>query len=577
MGKDVIGVRKIGILLMAVILVVCCALSVSASNRLSSAQVTASVFNDGSCQVNMTMTIRIDQQIDKLFFPIPENATAVSLNGSRVAASRQNGVRQVNLTRVLRKLTGELSFSIQYTLPDVIHTDENDMQQLQLPLLSGFQYPIESLQFTVTMPGEVGAKPAFTSGYHQSSIEADMDFSVEGMTITGVTLKPLKDHETLVMTVPVSDDMFPRALVVVSDTSALVVAMEIFAVLAVVYWLLFLRYIPMRRQLATEPPEGYGAGVLGAALSLQGTDLTLMVLDWAQLGYLTLCRDRDGRVYLRKRMDMGNERSAFEQRTFQKLFAKGSQVDTGSLAYARLLLDMGKKLPPLSELIRPRTGNVKLFRGLLGGIGLCAGAGIGLMMGDGAFLQGLLVVLMAALGGISGWHMAGWSYGLGLRHQKTMYFALALCLVWLLLGVSCGQGVLALWMVVAMAVGGLLLRFAGLRTELGRQTAASLGGLRSHLRKLDPQELEKRCEADPDYFFRLYPYALALGVEKSFCKAFGRISLGECPYVVGGPGEGKTASTWSQVLQAMASATESRAKRLPLERFIKFLRRLRQR
>lgn len=569
--------RKIGILLLAVILVVCCALTVSANNRLSSAQVTASVFADGSCQVNMTMTIRIDQQIDKLFFPIPENATAVSLNGSRVAAGRQNGVRQVNLTRLLRKLTGELSFSIQYTLPDVIHTDENDIQQLQLPLLSGFQYPIESLQFTVTMPGEVGAKPAFTSGYHKSSIEADMDFSVEGMTITGVTLKPLKDHETLVMTLPVSDEMFPRALVVVSDTSALVVAMEICAALAVVYWLLFLRYIPMRRQMATEPPEGYSAGVLGAVLSLHGTDLTLLVLDWARLGYLTLYRDRDGRVYLRKRMDMGNERSAFEQRTFQKLFAKVNQVDTGSLAYAQLLLAAGKKLPPLNELIRPRTGNVNLFRGLLAGIGLCAGAGIGLMMGDGALLQGLLVVIMAALGGVSGWWIAGWSSGLGLRHQKTMYFAFGLCVLWLLLGISCGQGMLALWMVIALLVGGILLRFAGLRTDLGRQTAASLGGLRSHLRKPDAQELEHRCEADPDYFFRLYPYALALGVEKAFCKAFGRISLGECPYVVGGPGEGKTADTWSQVLLTMAAATESRAKQLPLERFIKFLRRLRQR
>jgi hypothetical protein len=218
-----------------------------------------------------------------------------------------------------------------------------------------------------------------------------------------------------------------------------------------------------------------------------------------------------------------------------------------------------------------------LFRGLLAGIGLCAGAGIGLMMGDGALLQGLLVVVMAALGGVSGWWIVGWSGGLGLRHQKTMYFAFGLCLAWLLLGVGCGQGTLGLWMVIALLVGGILLRFAGLRTDLGRQTAASLGGLRSHLRKLDTQELERRCEADPDYFFRLYPYALALGVEKAFCKAFGRISLGECPYVTGGPGEGKTAGTWSQVLLTMASATESRAKRLPLERFLKFLRRLRQR
>ena len=569
--------RKIGILFMAVVLVLCCALTVSASNRITSAQATASVFADGSCQVNMTVTIRVDQQVEKLFFPVPENATAVSLNGSRVAAARRDGIRQVNLSRVLRKLTGELSFSIQYTLPDVIHTNENDMQQLELPLLSGFQYPIESLRFTVTMPGEVGAKPAFTSGYHKSSIEADIDFSVEGMTITGVTLKPLKDHETLVMTVPVSDEMFPRALVEVRDTSALAVGMKIFAVLAVIYWLLFLRYIPMRRQDATEPPEGYSAGLLGAVVALCGTDLTLLVLDWAQLGYLTLYRERDGKVYLHKRMDMGNERSAFEQRTFQKLFAKGNQVDTSALAYARLWLSVGKQRPALQELIRPKTGNTAVLRGLVSGIGLCAGAGIGLMMGDGALLQGLLAVLMAALGGVSGWYITGWTMGLGLRHQKKMYTAFGLCGLWLLLGVSCGQGLLGLWMVAALLLGGVFLRFAGLRTELGRQTAAQLGGLRRHLYKPDPETRELRCTTDPDQFFRMYPYALALGVEKAYCKAFGRISLGECPYVIGGPSEGKNAQTWSHVLRTMVEATEQRAKSLPLERLIKFLRRLRQR
>lgn len=568
--------RKLTVLLCALALLLCFATGVSAANSITSAQTAATVSSDGSCQVNMTLTIHLEEAVSKLSFPVPENATGVSLNGSRVTAPRSGGARQVDLSRLLRKLTGDLSFSIQYSLRDTVQTTEEGILELQLPLLCGFQYPIENLSFTVTMPGNVDVKPAFSSGYHKSSIEADLSCQVDGMTVTGTALKPMKDHETLVMTMPVSADMFPRTVVQVRDTGATNLAMGICAALALLYWLIFLRYFPMWRQASTEPPEGYDAGSLGSILALQGMDLSMMVLTWAQLGYLTITRQKRDQVLLRKRMDMGNERSRAEQTCFHKLFAKGDTVDTGSLAFARLWVDMGQKCAPMGELLHKRSGNVRIFRGLAALMGLFGGAGIGLVMAGGAVLQWFMMVLMAALGGLCGWVIIGWGASLGLRNKTPLYTGLGLSALWLLLGLSCGEFLFALWMVVGLLTAGLLLRFSGLRTQLGRQTAARIAGLRHHLKTQDPKAMAKRLETDPDYFFRVMPYAMALNADKAFSKAFRRLPQGDCPYISGGPGEGLTAATWRRKLHELVGIMEARARQLPLERFLRFLRNIRR-
>ena len=59
----------------------------------------------------------------------------------------------------------------------------------------------------------------------------------------------------------------------------------------------------------------------------------MLVIAWAQMGYLLIHLDDDGRVLLHRRMTMGNERSDFESQCFRRLFGKRKLVDTGSPYY----------------------------------------------------------------------------------------------------------------------------------------------------------------------------------------------------------------------------------------------------
>lgn len=563
--------RRIVIFITLVALLGSMALGVSAATGASSLQSFASVSADGSCQVSINMTLHLEQTVDKLYFPVPAQATGVSVNGSRVSAAKDGDVRNINLSRFVGNVVGDFSVSIQYSLRDVIVKTEEEILQLQVPLLCGFAYPVESLQVSVNLPGEVPVLPSFSSGYHQAAIEEYLSCRAEGATVTVQSLKPMKDHETLVMTMAVSEEMFPQSLVKTQTVGTAYTGMIICGALAVIYWLIALRSFPWRRKRNTQPPHGYTAGQMGGLAYMQGVDLPMSIFTWASLGYIQIHRDRSGHISLQKRMEMGNERSDAELRCFGKLFGKRTVVDTRSLHYASLQQAVEKRPTMVQELLRGSTGNVMLLRIFVAGIGLCAGGGIGLSMGNGAVLQVLLVLAMGVLGGFSAWFMVPWAAGWQLRCKHKLYRAAALAFVWLVLGLIAGEGVLALWFIGAMAVAGVLFIWSGRRTALGRQTTAQVLGFKRYLHRPDKDQLRQQVEQNPNYFFEMIPYAMALGEDKAFTASFGGGKLEKCPYLSGVEGEWP-AATWREILRSVAASMEQRALGLPKEKFLGMLR-----
>ena len=206
---------------------------------------------------------------------------------------------------------------------------------LTLPLLSGFAYPVEALSFAVTLPGETDAEPVFSSSYYQELIAAQLDVTVKGNTLSGRT-HSLKDHENLTMILPVQDTMFPRAAVTARVMGVMDLVVLGFALLAVIYFMLTMRPKWMHMEPRTTAPDGVTAGELQMWFTGRGVDFSLLVVHWAQLGYLRIQVDDNGRVLLHKRMEMGNERSRFENRCYRSLFGHRRIVDGTGYHYAHL-------------------------------------------------------------------------------------------------------------------------------------------------------------------------------------------------------------------------------------------------
>lgn len=535
-----------------------------------SATATATVNADGSCHVALAVTLRLDGSQDKIYFPLPTGATGIRVNGRRVSASKENEALQINLRRFVKGVSGDVSVNIQYDLHGLVTETEAGLLQLQLPLLSGFVYPISELQFAVTLPGATKALPAFASGYHKNAIEQHLTYEVEGNTIRGKSLKALKDRETLTMSLVVDDVMFPRVLVQTESTLTAWIGVITCAGLALLYWIFALRFMPLRKR-CTEAPEGFNAGQMGCILGSGGVDLTMMVFTWAQLGYVLIQPDKRGRVLIHKRMEMGNERSDMENRTFRNLFGGRQVVDATGRRYTELSAHLEGKAAGIGELMNKRSGNPRIFRFLASGAGLFAGGGIGAVLGSGAALQWFLIILLGALGGWTGYLILGWTDSGLLHNRRAMYRGLALATGWILLGSLAAVVPLGLAMGLGLIVFGILYGWSGRRTDFGKRTAGQLAGLKHYLRGGDKQQLKHACENDPDYFFRMAPYAIALGVGHAFAKAVGQERLEKCPYLTLGKDGQQNAAAWLDTMVEIAHVMDSRKRSRYLENLLRFV------
>ena len=563
--------RRVAYVLLALLLTAYLGLGVSAAVSASNLSGFATVNSDGGCHISVTVTLDVDQKVDKLYFPIPLDATGVSLNGSRVSAPKDGDVRNVNLSRLTRNVVGDVTANVQYSLYDVIVTTDTGALEMQLPMLSGFAYPIEKLEFSVTMPGEIEVLPGFVSGYHQARIEEDLEYSVSGATITGNSVRALKDHETLTMTMAVTPEMFPRTLTHTHDYQWAITAMGICAAVALVYWVIAMWNRPGFARTQPEPPQGYNAGSLGCLMAGAGLDLTMMVMTWAQLGYV-LIHVKGQKVILHRRMDMGNERSQTEIRWFRKVFKNGDRVDTTGFRYAQLCRMAAKSKEGTELLFRRFNGNPKIFRGVAGLAGLFGGLAMAVAMAEGAALQGILLVLFGALGGLSGWYVQAFGAGFFLRDRRLLQQSLGICAAWLLLGMLSGAADVALIMDALLLAAGLLLAWGGRRTPVGRLAQMQTRGFVRYLQRVGSAELLRRAGEDPEYFFRLAPYALALGREKLFARRFGQLRLERCPYLTTGMDGHMTVLQWAALMRKAVTMMNSRANGLFMEKTVRMIR-----
>lgn len=546
----------------------------SAASRVES-QITVSA--EGDCFVTTTATLRMEAINNGLTFPLPASAANITVNSAPASTIRTASATQVDISRLTGGMTGEFSILFSYTLPDAVkpvkinegESDEAWVLQLELPLLSGFELPVETLSFVVNMPSaKMTHSPVFTSTYRQSSVASDLNVKIDGTQIIGASKVTMNDHDGVTMTMQVPQEMFPTISTYVREGNPELIPMLICVALALAYWLIFLRCAPLIRRRSSTAPAGITAGEMGCRLTLAGADLTMMVFSWAQMGYLMILPDGRGKVLLQKRMDMGNERSAFENKVFRLLFGSRQMVDATGNQYARLCHKVTSIVPSERSVNKNNPGNMKLYRALCCGMQIFAGINVAMNMAASSALQVILSVILSVFGAVSAWLIQDVAYRTHLRGKVPVYIGLVCILLWIGLGLLSGM----VWIPMGAAFGQMVLgyfaAYGGRRSELGRSDAGQILGLRSYLKNMPREELGRLMDTDPEYFFHLAPYALALGVIKPYANAFSRRKIDSCPYLSVQTRGRQTAEDWGQLLADTADLMDARSRKLMVEKWI---------
>lgn len=559
--------RFLSMALILTLLLSALVLPASAASAASRVDSYITVHTNGDCQVTLTVTLRLDDYENGLVFPLPANATDINLNGAKARSNETADAVEVDISRVTNSMIGEVPFRLDFTIPDVIKVTEDRTLQLELPLLSGFSLPVEDLSFVVVMPGAVTSQPRFHSTYRQDSIDSDLDFVVNNNMITGASKAVLNDHEAVIMSMPVPTEMFPGVSIYVREGNPELVPMLILAGAALLFWLIFMGTLPIHRIRNVNIPQGISAGELGCRLTMSGGDLTAMVMTWAQLGYIMIQLDEHGRVLLHKRMDMGNERGTFERKVYKLLFGSRRVIDATGAAYAKLCRKVATYVPSEKNAGKGLNLKRRLFRLICCASHVFCGICVAMNMTGIAFLQILLSIALGGFAAVTAWLIQEIPFRTHLRGKVPVYIGGVCMLIWIVLGLIAGQVWIPLGSVFGQLILGYFAAYGGRRTDVARQDACLILGLRHYLKTVKKDELERIQRYDPEFFFHMAPCALALGVIKPFARNFDNRRLDQCPYIMTRVQGKRTAAEWAMLMAEVADAMDERHRQMMVERW----------
>ena len=133
----------------------------------------------------------------------------------------------------------------------------------------------------------------------------------------------------------------------------------------------------------------------------------------------------------------------------------------------------------------------------------------------------------------------------------------AACAAALLAMAQLGEGVLVMLLVIACEVLiGVLTLHGGRRTAFGDEIVAQALGYRKFLRRVTQSQLQSRLAQDSQYFYRILPYAEAMGLGRSLARTLGDTALEQCDWYQGAKPVPRTAAGFYSSLREALSLME---------------------
>ncbi len=512
------------------LLLLLCGSALAADAQISEMKTDCQILSDGSCQMTQTITVDVTGLASELRFPLPEGAKKASVAGYQ-AKKTMDGDNPVLVLEDAVGFSGSRTFIVTYTTGRLAAGQEDGSQLLRLPLqCPKWEYPVADYSFTVTLPTPVSAPaPSFSSGYYGDVIADMIELRSSEGVISGRIPAGLKDHEALEMTMRFESGYFSGAYAAASAGWVRTAAVALLCVCAFAYWALTLRSPGLHAVSRALPPDSALPCDLPFLLCGAKPDFNMLVLQWANLGYVSIGVSQKGNVSLYKCMDMGNERRSIETKLFAILFSQGDRVDGASVLYKQTAQRAAQALTHYWQrrLYSRSSGNVRIAQllcALACGAALTQAAQLLFPASALRWLTGA-VLLLAGTAASLPILTAPQAVYTGSRLRGLL--ALASAVLLLLPARLCGS-VLMLPALLCTAAMGALTMHGGQRTRFGTQMISQALGFRRFLLRVSEKHLLMMLRRDGQYYYELLPYAHAIGLGGGFSRLFGDAELEPC-------------------------------------------------
>ncbi len=492
-----------------------------------SVRITCIVDGRGNATVSQEVELSIVGALREIRFAFPGEARNRQVVGMRTKASAENGLRYLTVSNEMGFM-GTQSFTLSYT-QDKLVSGGQDSQKLSVPLLVPQDYRVGTVSLAVNLPREFTSYPTFSSGYYGEIIEDYMTVETLPTAITATVNGILQDSDSLTMDLTLPKGYFSGSFGQGIGSTLRTVLVILLIVLTLGFWWQTLRNPGLRVQVRTLPPDGVNPGDLPFLLAGGNADFNMLVSYWATLGYLSFYIDRAGHVILKRRMSMGNERRKYEKKLFDLLFGNSDHCDGASVRY--------KKVGERAMSVIPRYWQRRLYDKSSGSPVLarwlcalaCAFATVSAMDSLApARFHGFFLLLSFVAGFalcIIAISACGMFY---LRDWKKLGIGIAAGFLLLLLGGLGGvAGLMAPSVALSVFIGWQTIH-GGRRSLYGTEVISQTLGFRRFVSSANDHHLSQMLRRDPQYFYKMLPYAQAMGQGRQFVSQFHDVQLEPC-------------------------------------------------
>lgn len=510
-------------------------LGVFADFQVDQATINAQVSDTGTAQVTASFQLSFSSTQDSLQVPLPDGEISrVSAETYRYSVSRGDDVVDVVLTG---SFSGTQTVTVSYQVDSSpVSGDEGETYTLGL-LSSRWACQVGACSIQVTLPQASGTMPQdysiaaqILSGYYGALSQDETGLTINGTIINGSTGNRMAyDSLSLQADVPTGYFYTRTAAIPMVHITYLAVGMLAVLGLLILFWYFRLRTPPQEISTRLLTPGGLLPCQLPQLLDGKTCDVALLILEWANLGYLTIRRSKRGYIILTRLLPMGSERSQAEQRLFQQIFSTGYRVAATpgrfSAAGARFCSASRRSLNRV--LFDRKGGNIVLLQ-LPCRILLAVSVGY---VAYENFPTGAAFLVLSVFAGLIGFLFSIYLHSALADWKSLKRFGRNTAILLL---------VCVLLLVIALLNGGILEMFIGLcacgfsslasasgprRSTRGQELMAQAKGCRLFYQRVNWQRLQLLMARNGRFFQLQLPKAAALGVDRSFAQRFEQLPV----------------------------------------------------
>lgn len=498
---------------------------------------------------NMTWTIDGQEYQRSYHFPIRD----VNVIGDPVADQyTENGNVYLQIGDANQYVSGLKTYHYTYTM-QMRDLDLNGFQSFYLNLVGQYwSDKIEHVDFSITLPKGWPEEIYFYGGASGSGTPLDLNTTITGNTLTGSYDQVISYGSALTIKADLPDGYFDF----IPATDYSLPAILFMLLMSVLVVLAYFRYGRDEKPVETvefNPIPGLSSAQVGFIFDgfVDSRDVLSLIIEWAAKGYLTITEtDRSG-FTLTKLMPIPDKEIRSERSLFNALFMGRDEVTNKQLentfyqhiqhaqadiqrhfqgnesrniyrkdsTLAKFVLGFLSMLPPYLFFVAILY--VKTYQ-----------AGLSFVMAIPILLLGTAFTILFS---IARQKWISLRIGGKIGFTVPMVF-LAFITSMLMFGyfLYAGRDLLSLIILLGLMVTNIfLVSVMDKRTKLGTEYLGRILGLRNFIRVAEKDKLEMLVKEDPEYFYKVLPYAYVLNVSDVWSKKFESIAMAQPSWYVG--------------------------------------------